>query len=108
MGEVCSQPFRIVVPIREPWNQSLVVTSGKIRDIQMSKDNKSIKQAAEDVLRGYLLRCFSEVSKQYPAVTTMNPEDGVEELLKLRRENKITIELTTVENSVQCTMQYVQ
>ncbi len=74
----------------------------------MLKGNKSIEEAAEDVLRGYLLRCFSEVSKQYPAVTAMNPEDGVAELLELRRENKITIELTTVENSVECTIQYVQ
>ena len=74
----------------------------------MLKGNKSIEQAAEDVLRGYLLRCFSEVSKQCPAVTAMNPEDGVAELLKLRKENKITIELTTVETSVKCTIQYVQ
>jgi hypothetical protein len=74
----------------------------------MLKGNKSIEEAAEDVLRGYLLRCFFEVSKQYPAVAAMNPENGVAELLALRRENKITIELTTVENSVQCTIQYVQ
>jgi len=74
----------------------------------MLKGNKSIEQAAEDVLRGYLLRCFSEVSKQYPAVIAMNPEDGVAEPLKLKRENKISIELTTVENSVKRTIQYVQ
>ena len=74
----------------------------------MLKGNKSIEQAAEDVLRGYLLRCFSEVSKQYPAVTAMNPEDGVAELLKLRRKNKIIIELTTLEDIVQCTIQHVQ
>lgn len=74
----------------------------------MIKGSKSIKQAAEDVLGSYLLRCFSEVLKQYPAITAMTPEDGVAELLKLRRENKITIELTTVESSVKCTIQYVQ
>ena len=74
----------------------------------MLKGNKSIKQGAEDVLRSYLLRCFSEVSKQYPAVIAMSPEDGVAELLRLRRENKIIIELTTVENMVDCTIQYVQ
>jgi len=74
----------------------------------MLKGNKSIKQGAEDVLGSYLLRCFSEVSKQYPAVTAMSPENGVAELLRLRRENKIVIELTTVENMVECTIQHVQ
>lgn len=66
------------------------------------------KRRVENVLRSYLLRYFSAVSKQYPPVTAMNPEDGVAELLKLRKENKITIELTTVETSVECTIQYVQ
>jgi len=74
----------------------------------MFKDNKTIKQAAEDVLRGYLIRCFPEVSKQYPDVKAMSPEDGVEELLKLKRENKIKIELTTINDSVECTIRYVQ
>lgn len=74
----------------------------------MLKGNKSIKQGAENVLRGYLLRCFSEVSKEYPAVTAMSPEDGVAELLRLRRESKIIIELTTVEDIVECTIQDVQ
>ena len=53
--------------------------------INMLKDNLSTEQAAENVLRSYLIRCFSKVSKQYPPVSSMNPEDGVEELLKLRR-----------------------
>ena len=47
----------------------------------MLKGNKSIEQAAEDVLRGYLLRCFSEVSNEYPAVTAISLEDEVAELL---------------------------
>ena len=74
----------------------------------MLKGNKSIEQAAEDVLRSYLLRCFFEVSQKYPAVKAMTPEDGVEELLRLKREKKIKIELTTVNDSVDCTIQYVQ
>jgi hypothetical protein len=53
------------------------------------------EQAAEDVLRSYLIRCFSEVSKQYPQVSSMNPEDGVEELLELRR------------NRINCTIQHI-
>lgn len=74
----------------------------------MLKGNKSIEQAAEDLLRSYLLRCFLKVSQQYPAVKSMTPEDGVEELLRLKREKKIKIELTTINDSVECTIRYVQ
>ena len=73
----------------------------------MLKDNLSTEQAAENVLRSYLIRCFSKVSKQYPPVSSMNPEDGVEELLKLRRNRKLTIELKTVRNSINCTIQHI-
>lgn len=73
----------------------------------MIKNNQSIEQAAENVLRSYLLRCFFDVSQQYPQVSTMNPRDGVEKLLKLRRENKITIELTTVGGLVECAIRHI-
>ena len=56
---------------------------------------------------GCLLRCFSDVSQQYLQVSTMNPRDGVEKLLKLRRENKITIELTTVGDLVECAIRHI-
>ncbi|MBE9474791.1 MAG: hypothetical protein IMY85_07850 [Chloroflexi bacterium] len=73
----------------------------------MPKNNQTIEQAAENVLRNYLLRCFSKVSKQYPQFSNMRPEDGVEKLLKLRRENKIKIELTEVKDRLECSIQYI-
>lgn len=74
----------------------------------MFKDNKNVEQAAENVLRSYLLRCFFEVAQQYPAIKLMPLEEGVEELLKLKRENKIKIELMTVNDKIDCTIRYVQ
>lgn len=73
----------------------------------MFKDNKNLKQAAEEVLRNYLLRCFSKASKEYPEVAKMEPEAGVEKLLQLRRENKIKIELKTLNSLVKCSIQNV-
>ena len=73
----------------------------------MFKDNKSVEQAAEDVLRSYLLRRFSEVSKQFPQVSTMKPSDGVEKLLDLKRENKITIEMNTVGTHVKFAIKHI-
>ncbi|MDX2504062.1 MAG: hypothetical protein QNL62_06250 [Gammaproteobacteria bacterium] len=65
----------------------------------------NIKQIAENVLRSYLVRCFSDVSKQYAEVSEMSPEDGVDILLKLKNENKINIELDTVGDFIKCTIQ---
>lgn len=73
----------------------------------MFKDNISMEQAAENVLRSYLVRCFSKVKKQYPPISAMNPVDGVEELLRLKREGKLTIQLATVGNIIECKIQYV-
>lgn len=84
-----------------------VLMETKSRVKYMLKDNVSTEQAAENVLRSYLNRCFSEVSKQYPQVSSMNPEDGVEELLKLRRNRKLIIELNTVRNRINCTIQHI-
>jgi len=73
----------------------------------MLKDNISTEQATENVLRSYLNRCFSEVLKQYPQVLSMTPADGVEELLQLRRNRKLIIELNTVKNRINCTIQQI-
>ena len=73
----------------------------------MIKNKLTIKEAAEDVLRSYLVRCFKEVSKQYPKVQSMNPEDGADELLRLRRNNEIIIELKTIGNIIKCNINHV-
>ena len=66
-----------------------------------------IKKIAEKVLRSYLVRCFSDVSKQYPEISSMSPEDGVDILLKVKNENKINIKLHTVGDLIKCTIQRI-
>ena len=66
------------------------------------KDGKTIGQAADVVLRNYLIRCYAAVSKEYPPIAGMNPEDGVMQLFKLRNEGKIEITLHTVGDSIKC------
>ena len=73
----------------------------------MLKNNQSIEQAAENVLRSYLIRCFSDVSEQYPQVSKMKREAGAEELLRLRNEKEIIIELVTVGNNIKCNIQRI-
>ena len=73
----------------------------------MLKNNQTIEKAAENVLRNYLIRCFSDVSKLYPQVSMMRPEDGAEELLRLRNEKEIIIELITVGNNIKCSIQRI-
>ena len=66
------------------------------------KDGKTIEQAADAVLRNYLIRCYAAVSKEYPPIAGMNPEDGVMQLFKLRNEGKIEITLQAVGDRVNC------
>ena len=66
------------------------------------KDGKTIEQAADVVLRNYLTRCYAAISKEYPPIAGMNPEDGVMQLFKLRNERKIEITLQAVGDSIKC------
>ncbi|NOR23581.1 MAG: hypothetical protein GQ542_04180 [Desulforhopalus sp.] len=66
------------------------------------KEGKSMEQAADGILRSYLTRCYETVSKQYPPIAGMNPEEGVECLFKLRNEGKIRIALDSVGELVEC------
>jgi hypothetical protein len=66
------------------------------------KDGKTIEQAADVVLRNYLIRCYADVSKEYPPIAGMNPEDGVMQLFKLRNEGKIEITLQAVGDRIKC------
>jgi len=71
------------------------------------KDGKTMEQALDEVLRSYLIRCYATVSKQYPPIAGMNPEEGVGCLFKLRNEGKIRIELDSVGELVECKISYV-
>ena len=57
------------------------------------KDGKTEEQVMDEILRDYLLRCFSTVSKQYKPIQKMSPEQGVEYLFKMRNEGNINISL---------------
>lgn len=65
-------------------------------------DKEMLAQAAERVLRSYLIRCFKEVSRDYPEIAEMSPEDGADHLLELCRKNQIQIELDTVGDLIEC------
>jgi hypothetical protein len=71
------------------------------------KDGKSLEQAADEVLRSYLIRCYATVSKQYQPIAGMNPEEGVRHLLNLRNEEKIRITLGSVGELIECTISHV-
>ncbi len=62
----------------------------------MLKNNQTTEEAAQKVLRSYLIRCFAEASRQYPEVSKMSPENGADELLRLEKDNMIEIRLTSV------------
>jgi hypothetical protein len=66
------------------------------------KDGKTIEQAADVVLSNYLIRCYAAVSKEYPPIAGMNPDDGVMQLFKLRNEGKIEITLQAVGDRIKC------
>ena len=71
------------------------------------RDGKSLEQAAEDVLRSYLIRCYATVPKQYKPIAGINPEEGVRHLLNLRNEGKIRITFESVGERIECTITYL-
>ena len=66
------------------------------------KNGKSLEQAAEQILRDYLLRCYATVSKQYRPLQDMTPEQGVAYLLRLRDEGKLSVSLYPEGDLVKC------
>jgi len=71
------------------------------------KGNKSQEQVIDELLRKYLLRCYSTITKQYQPIENMSPEQGVEYLFKLRNEGKIMISLDSVGELIECKIQHV-
>ena len=68
------------------------------------KDGLTPEQAAEKIIRSYLLRCYSRISQQYSPIAHMKPEEGVDYLLQLRQAGKIDIEFETVGELVMCSI----
>jgi hypothetical protein len=68
------------------------------------KDGLTREQAAENIVRNYLLNCYSIVSKHYLPIADMKPEEGVDYLLKLRKAGEIEIRFKTVGDLLECTI----
>jgi hypothetical protein len=68
------------------------------------KDGLTREQAAENIVRNYLLNCYSIVSKNYLPIADMKPEEGVDYLLKLRKAGAIEIRFKTVGELLECTI----
>jgi hypothetical protein len=68
------------------------------------KDDQTLEQVTEKLIRDYLLRCYSNVSKQYLPIADMKPEEGVDYLLKLKKDGKVKIEFETIGERVMCSI----
>lgn len=72
------------------------------------KNGMTAKQAAEVILRKYLIRCHATVSKQYPEIAQMSPVNAADYLLHLRKTGRITMKLWTDSiNQVRCSIESV-
>jgi len=68
------------------------------------KDGKTLEQVVEKLTRDYLLICYSDISNQYLPIADMDPEEGVDYLLKLKRDGKVRIEFRTVDEHIKCSI----
>ncbi len=68
------------------------------------KDGQILEKVTEKLIRDYLLRCYSNVSKQYLPIADLKPEEGVAYLLKLRKDGKVKIEFKTIGERVMCSI----
>ena len=66
----------------------------------MSEDKITAK--AKVVLRDYLVRCHKIVSKDFPEIKDMAPENAADYLLHLKDTNRIQIILNTVGSQIKC------
>ena len=68
------------------------------------KDGKTLEQVAKKLTRDYLLICYTDISNQYLPIADMEPEEGVDYLLKLKKDGKVTIEFRTVDEHIKCSI----
>ena len=61
----------------------------KNKSVLKFKDGQTLEQVTEKLIRDYLLRCYSNISKQYVPIAEMTPEEGVDYLLKLKNDGKV-------------------
>ena len=73
-----------------------------------SSTDSEMSSIARNVLRSYLVRCYSHVSKVYPAIASMPPEQGADHLLALRDAKKVEIVLNVKNELIKCQITDVQ
>jgi len=74
----------------------------------MLKNNQQLDEIAKKVLRDWLIGNFISVSKEYPPIQKMNPEEGADHLISLQEQNEIRITLNTLENlCIECKITHV-
>jgi len=66
-----------------------------------------IEKKAEAILRNHLLRCYSDVVKEFPDIKNMPKEEVVDYLLKLREEGKVKITLNTVDDLIRAQIEWI-
>ena len=57
------------------------------------KNGMTTQQVARKMLRSHLVRCHRSISKNYPEIVDMPPEQSADYLLHLKDTGKIEIEL---------------
>jgi len=57
------------------------------------KDRQTTEQIARKLLRSYLVRCHRLVSREYPEIVSMPPEESADYLLHLQDTGRIDIAL---------------
>ena len=66
------------------------------------KDNMSLEEVADKVLRDYLVRCHNIISNDYKEIKDMKPEDSADFLMHLRKIGKIVIKFNLIHNRIRC------
>ena len=66
------------------------------------KNNMSLKEVTDKILRDYLIQCHHIISKDYQEIKNMEPEDSANFLMHLKKIGKIDIQLKCINNKIQC------
>jgi len=85
-------------------NKANNLPNRKNKPVLKFKDGQTLEQVTEKLIRDYLLRCYSNVSKQYLPIAEMTPEVGVDYLLKLKKDGKVKIEFETIGERIMCSI----
>jgi len=66
------------------------------------KNNMSLEEVTDKILRDYLIRCHHIISKDYQEIKDMKPENAADFLMHLRKTGKIDIKLKCIDNRIRC------